>query len=309
MRATIAICSRNRAKSLARTLGSIAAMRPAEEAWETLVVDNGSADDTRAVVGSFAGRLPIRYCVEAKPGVSHARNRAVAESAAEYILWTDDDVIVDGEWLNAYLAAFRQWPDAVLFGGKTLPLFEAKTPAWLDETFELLGGVFAYRDFGDAPLRFTLEGRVIPFGSNYAVHAGEHRKHPFNTDLGPRPGQPIYGEETDLIEAILRGGGIGYWVPGAKVQHCIPPERMTLDYIDRYYQGYGRYLAYSDKNGTAPRMFGAPRWLWRRFIASTLQYWSRRTISRPGAWMEYRVGRAVDRGMLDYYRGGLNPPR
>jgi GT2 family glycosyltransferase len=93
----------------------------------------------------------------------------VAEAAGEYIVWTDDDVIVDREWLNTYLGAFGRWPEAVLFGGKTLPLFDGKAPGWLEESFDVLSGVFAFRDFGDAPLRFTLEGRMIPFGSNYAV--------------------------------------------------------------------------------------------------------------------------------------------
>src|SRR5206468_2577444 len=137
-------------------------------------------------------------------------------------------------------AAFRRWPDAVLFGGKTLPLFEGEVPDWLSETFDLIGGVFAFRDFGDSPVQFILEGRRIPYGTNYAMRTSEHRSHPFNPDLGPRPGDPIYGEETDIMEAVLRSGKTGYWVPEAKVQHCIPQERMTLDYIDRYYRGYGR---------------------------------------------------------------------
>jgi len=303
MKATIVICSRNRAKSLARTLESIAAMDvPDRTSWEVLVVDNGSTDDTRAVVDSFKTTLPIRYALEPEAGVSHARNLAVVEAAGEYIVWTDDDVLVDRAWLRAYLAAFRRWPDAVLFGGKTLPLFEGTAPAWLNETFHILGGVFAFRDFGDTPVPFTLEGRVIPFGSNYAVRTTEHKAHPFNPDLGPRPGKPIYGEETDVIEAILRGGGTGYWVPEAKVQHCIPADRMTLDYIDRYYRGYGRYLAYSDKNTASPHLFGAPRWLWRRMGGNTIRYGVRRLFSGPAACMEHRISCAVDRGMLEYYR-------
>jgi len=303
MNVTIAICTRNRAKPLARTLESVAAMSaPRDARWEVLVVDNGSTDETPAVIHSFKSVLPIRGEFESKSGVSNARNRAVAEAAGDYIVWTDDDVLVDREWLRAYVAAFHRWPDAVLFGGKTLPLFEGAVPDWLSETFDLIGGVFAFRDFGDAPVQFTLEGRRIPFGTNYAMRTAEHRSHPFNPDLGPRPGDAIYGEETDVIEAVLRSGKTGYWVPEAKVQHCIPQDRMTLAYIDKYYLGYGRYLAYSDRKLRVPRLCGVPRWLWRRVAVDAIRYGVRRPILPPTDWMKFRIGYDVDRGMLEYYR-------
>jgi hypothetical protein len=76
---------------------------------------------------------------------------------------------------------------------------------------------------------------------------------------------------------------------------------MTLKYIDRYYQGYGRYLAYSDKNSAA-KIFGAPRWLWRQIGVDFFRYWGARLIARPKTWMDSRIGCAVHRGMLDYYR-------
>ncbi len=303
MNVTIAICTRNRARSLTGTLDSVAAMSVSSDVrWEVLVVDNGSTDETSSVIHSFKHVLPIREEFEARSGVSNARNRAVAEASGDYIVWTDDDALVDRQWLRAYLSAFHLWPDAALFGGKTLPLFECALPDWLRETLDLLGGVFAVRDFGDVPVQLTLEGRQIPYGTNYAMRTSEHRSHPFNPDLGPGSGDLIYGEETDLMESVLRAGKTGYWVPEAKVQHRIPRERMTLDYIDKYYRGYGRYLAYSDRKTGSPRLWGAPRWLWRRLAADAIRYGVRRPILPPTDWMRFRIGYDVDRGMLEYYR-------
>jgi glycosyltransferase involved in cell wall biosynthesis len=48
---------------------------PAGLAWELVIVDNGSRDETPAVVQGFAGKLPIRRTFEPKPGLSNARNR------------------------------------------------------------------------------------------------------------------------------------------------------------------------------------------------------------------------------------------
>ena len=74
--------------------------------WEVLVVDNGCADHTDAVIEAFAGRLPIRREFEPRRGHTPARNRAWMPAKGEYIVWTDDDVVVDPGWLAALCGAF-----------------------------------------------------------------------------------------------------------------------------------------------------------------------------------------------------------
>lgn len=99
---TVAICTLNRAELLRRTLDLLAAMRlPDHLDWEVLVVDNGCADHTDAVIEAFAGRLPIRREFEPRRGHTPARNHAVDAAKGEYIVWTDDDVVVDPGWLAA----------------------------------------------------------------------------------------------------------------------------------------------------------------------------------------------------------------
>ena len=95
MRVTVAICTRNRAGSLEKTLDSLAAMTvPVDTSWDLLVVDNGSVDRTSEVIDSFSESLPARTVVEPVTGLSRARNAAVAAATGEYIVWTDDDVSV-----------------------------------------------------------------------------------------------------------------------------------------------------------------------------------------------------------------------
>jgi glycosyltransferase involved in cell wall biosynthesis len=109
MLASIAICTLNRAPSLARTLESLVAMYPINEVeWEVVVVNNGCTDGTDEVIDSFATRLPIRRLLEPHGGLSRARNRAVDLITSSYIIWTDDDVVVDRRWLMSYVAAFRR---------------------------------------------------------------------------------------------------------------------------------------------------------------------------------------------------------
>ena len=74
MRASIIICTYNRAASLARTLETLAEQAgEGLEDVEVLVVDNNSNDGTGAVVQSFLRRLPLRSCREPAQGLGHAR--------------------------------------------------------------------------------------------------------------------------------------------------------------------------------------------------------------------------------------------
>ena len=132
---TVAICTLDRAASLRRALGSLAdCALPRDAAWELVVVNNGSRDDTSSVIEAFETTLPIRAIFERTRGLSIARNAAVRAARGEYLLWTDDDCVVDRNWLVAYATAIARWPASVRSGGTLLLLNKvcsmhcAKTP-------------------------------------------------------------------------------------------------------------------------------------------------------------------------------------
>ena len=299
MDVTIAICTRNRAASLRRTLNSLALIEfPGGIQCEVVVIDNGSSDDTGSVIRSFVGTLPIRHDIEPTPGVSNARNRALAIARGKFIVWTDDDVLVNQQWLSAYVTAFAGWPDVDLFGGKILPVFEGAVPAWLQRSLPIVATAFGMRDFGDRELEMR-ERDGLPYGANHALRASWYRTVQFRVDLGL--GTDLYGEETEVMRAVLAGGKTWRWIPAAQVQHFVPPERLTLRYIDSFFSRYGRTIAHLEgRNG--PELLGAPRWLWRRLCSHAIDYGMRRLTSGPEGWMEARVWYDITRGKIDYYR-------
>jgi len=65
------------------------------ERHEIIVVDNGCTDGTAQIVESF----PVRHVRERRRGVSHARNRGVAESRGEVLAFIDADCVVSTRWL------------------------------------------------------------------------------------------------------------------------------------------------------------------------------------------------------------------
>src|SRR6185503_12073323 len=95
--ATVLICTYNRATLLGETLDTLARCRTRELAWDVLVVDNNSSDETRQVVTSRIASYPVvlRYLFEPRQGKSNALNTGLAATDAAVIAFTDDDVRVD----------------------------------------------------------------------------------------------------------------------------------------------------------------------------------------------------------------------
>jgi glycosyltransferase involved in cell wall biosynthesis len=296
MKLSIAICTWNRAQRLRTTLNQLASVVPPSCPWELIVVNNNSTDETESVLDYFAGRLPLRRVWEATPGLSNARNAAVKAATGDYVIWTDDDVLVGREWLVAYERAFRRWPDAAVFGGPVRPWFEGTPPAWLTIVWPDVSSAFAVRDLGRDPLRLN-GGSAIPYGANYALRITEQRKYLYDPELGRRVEGGLLGEEVAVIRAVIDSGKAGWWVPDASVEHLVPRERQTLEYIGNYYEMSGRTALKLGPAKTAT-LFGRPRWALRKALEAQIVYRFKRLGGDPRAWIRPFCEAAYYRGML-----------
>lgn len=254
---TVAICTRDRRASLSRTLESLTGQR-ADAVWETLVVDNGSSDDTVAWVGERAAGFPVplRLASEKTRGAGAARNRAVAEARGRVVLFTDDDASCRPGWLQAHAAAFAD-PSVVGTGGRILPILPPGTPAWLQRAMpHEQGGPTARYDFGSQPAEIVAGGPILPaFTANMgvvrecALSVGG-----FRTDVGPGTRIP-FAEDVEFFERILELPGRCLYVPDAVVEHHIAPDRTTRAYYLGWHVDLGRAsIAMREPMGLAERL-------------------------------------------------------
>ncbi len=102
--------------------------------WECIVVDDGSTDDTPAVVGAAtANDGRVRYVSQANRGPSAARNRGVAESVGDYIQFLDADDVLPPTKLEAQIRRLETDP--------SIGIVYSDTRYFLDSATKLLSYV------------------------------------------------------------------------------------------------------------------------------------------------------------------------
>ena len=243
MKLTIAIPTHNRARLLAQTLASVQQLRltGGVEA-ECIVIDNRSSDDTAAVVESYAGAGPIsvRRVFEPRLGSSFARNRAVDESRADFILFIDDDVTVEPEWARELIAEIeRRNLDAAC--GLVLAHWTEPPPPWLGPSLYIK---LAVHDPSILNRLNRGNGVVESLHNYFSANVGFRRETfdrfgRFREDLGVSGVNPLSGEDTELFARIIEQGGRMGFAARAVVHHWIGPERLTRHYFRRKSFAFG----------------------------------------------------------------------
>jgi glucosyl-dolichyl phosphate glucuronosyltransferase len=310
MRLSVAICTWNRCALLDQTLASFRQLRiPAGLGWEILIVDNNCTDATQAVIAKHRGALPIVSLIETKQGQSHARNCATDAATGDVIVWTDDDVQPDADWLVNYAAAFDRHPDAAFFGGLIEPWYEIPPPAWIEQHRRDFEGMLVIRNLGNSERRFDAGDpphrlAETPFGANMAIRTDWQRRFKYDPFLGKVKNSNVTADETDLFRRIREADGTGVWVPNAAIKHFVTAQRMTAKYVWDYHVGQGQTLVRTKAYvlpWNTPVYRNAPRWMvlkrWRA-LAESWKLWLTGNTAWAVAYQQY----ARYTGMIGEFR-------
>lgn len=266
---SVIVCTYNRAASLRETLEHLQRQVTAPgRRWEVIVVDNNSTDDTRAVVEQVAARWPVlRYAFEARQGLSHARNRGIAEASGETLLFTDDDVLPEPDWLETVLSGLDRY-QADACGGHIAPLFEVPPPHWFTPRFH---GFVAVRCDRTDDYEINGTGQA-PFGANMAFrrHVFE-RVGTFDTGRGRKGKVLASGEDGELFERILGAGMKVVFLGGARVRHKVEAFRLTRRYLLRWRFHTSRNIAEVRGFPGERRLLNIPLYLFYQLLRAAVR--------------------------------------
>jgi len=255
-------------------------LRSPSSGWKLVIVDNGSTDSTNEVACSYEKRLPLEYLREPTLGKNAALNMGLGAVEGDLIVFTDDDVFPNPNWLIQLRSAADTNPEYSIFGGPILPRWEVPPPNWIQWVDQR--PAYALTDPS------LTEGHVSPrfvYGPNMAVRASlftaETR---FNTSLGPRGADYAQGGEMELIIRLSRLGHKAWHVTDATVEHLIRREQMKKSWVMRRAVRFGRgefLLGYSEASNDCDQLLGAPRELIRGFFKEGLKILKATLLLQP----------------------------
>ena len=242
---SIIIPTYNRIDALRLALQSLINQDSPPEEFEILVVDNACNDTSRAIVDEAMENnrgLNIQYIAEPVPGLLSGRHRGALEAKGSLLVFIDDDIEADPNWLNSIRDAFQD-PAVHLVGGKCLPNYETPPPAWTEQIWNRTpdGEACSYYsliDYGDQ--RREIDANLV-WGLNFSIRRGTlYQLGGFHPDTVPRSYQRYQGDgETGLTIKLKEQGLKVIYEPGALVYHQVPAERLTVRYLEKrqYFQG------------------------------------------------------------------------
>lgn len=270
---SVVVCTYNRAALLEKALRSLFAQNAEPSAFEIVVIDNNSADNTAQVVESLKAEspVPLRYFRESRQGNAYARNAGVEQSAGAIVAYMDDDVSADQDWVHLIREAFAQEPELDFVGGRVLPVWESEPPAWL--TVEHWAPL-ALLDYGPEPLE--IEGQT-PRGlitANIAIRREVFAEvGGFLTSLQRVKGGIGSMEDHEFLMRMCRAGKRGKYLPDLIMRGWIDPERVTKEYHRRWHTGHGHFYAVMNDpewERSSFRLFGVPGHLYRETARNAL---------------------------------------
>jgi glucosyl-dolichyl phosphate glucuronosyltransferase len=234
---SLIICTYNRVPLLEQALRTVVAQTASDGlTWEALIVDNRSTDGTAEIARRFAEQSGhIRYVREEQQGLSHARNRGIAEATGELLCFIDDDVLLPPDYVAR---AWQAWKSGTwgVAGGRAIGNYEMPCPAWATRLPpQMLNGPFGLHNRGPEDFILDEADDIYPIGANMLIpQAAIEQIGGFNTDLG-RSGKNLRsGEDSDLYDRARRAGmKIGY-CGSCELQHFVAKERLTRRFFVRW---------------------------------------------------------------------------
>lgn len=258
---SIIIPTLNRQEDLKNCLISLVRQDFASNQYEILVVDNGSTDSTKEITEEAIALFPrhrISYIYEPEPGLLSGRHRGASETQGDILIFIDDDIEADKNWLASIHTSFQD--DSVqLVGGRNLPKYETNPPEWLDwfwidHPYGKICGELSLLDFGEDIKE--IDANYV-WGLNFSIRRQAILKlGGFHPDCIPQRLQHFQGDgETGLTIKANKLGYKAVYQPKALVWHQVTIQRMTYQYFERRYFYQGVCDSYTEirQQGYLPR--------------------------------------------------------
>jgi glucosyl-dolichyl phosphate glucuronosyltransferase len=215
---------------LIKTIDSVLNVLKNRTDFEILIIDNNSSDDTAFIKEIYSKFHNVKYFIEHRQGLSHARNRGIKEAEGDIFVYLDDDIELVKDYFNVCDKIFSD-ESIYISGGKVIP-YKVDIPKWLPEKYYFLVSVY---DLGDNP-KFVkyLMGGNFAIRKEIALQVGL-----YNVKLGRNDKILAGGEEIDYQNRATAKGYKMYYHPNQNILHKIN-EKLNENYVLNYSKELGK---------------------------------------------------------------------
>ena len=218
---------------------------------EILVIDNDPEGGALSVFDQV--RAPhARYIHEARPGISHGRNRALDETAdSDVVIFIDDDERPWEGWLDSLLTMYSS-SGAAAVAGPIIPEYQMPP-----DPFIAAGRFFVRQQFSDGTARPVASSANLLLDRRVIAELGLS----FDQRFGLTG-----GSDHLLTTQLVRRGGRIIWAENAGVTDKVPASRMTRRWVLRRMYRFGNTASRTRlelSDSTAQTVLGRLDLTWR----------------------------------------------
>jgi glycosyltransferase involved in cell wall biosynthesis len=249
MKFSVIVTTFNRAKIIPMCLDSLINQNFPKSDYEIIIVNNKSTDNTEDIVEKYIDENPdinIKYYFVPRPGQVYARQIGILASRNEILSFTDDDGILDPNWLREIEKVFLMNDKVIGIAGRINVVWDEPPPEWIYEYEAQLGKL----DYGEE----------VKFEVGMYMNAGNlHIKKDILIDVGgfnpEMVGDWLIGDgETGLWNRLRKRNYLIGWAPNALMEHYqIAKKNATVEDIKRRFMNNGICIPYNiyaiDKEG------------------------------------------------------------
>jgi GT2 family glycosyltransferase len=204
---SLIICSRNRPSLLNETIDSI--LNGLEVPDEIIIIDQSDTPDEKLAVLTTERPCKIRYQWTKPPGLSHARNLGIKTAQNDWLVFTDDDVLVTADWFGVLLRALDAGDQRTVVTGRVLAVHEHHNGGFAPSIKEDENPAVYQGRVGQD----VLYSNNMAFRKSVVAEIGD-----FDERLGPGTRFPS-AEDNDLGFRLLEAGYRIVYVPQAVLYH------------------------------------------------------------------------------------------
>lgn len=149
MKVSVVICTRNRPREVLICLHSL--MEQSYLPDEIIIVDASDTQELKSLLAQNTNLWKVRanYFYTDKPGLTRQRNIGVRESHGDIVIFSDDDVVFDRDYVKEIVRVFEN-DRSKSIGGVTGDIKNIKKP---ERLYQFINHIFFLPMFGDGRFR------------------------------------------------------------------------------------------------------------------------------------------------------------